>query len=209
MIKARDITLSYGKRNIIEGASFDIERGDAAVFVGDNGSGKSTLLSAIAGVLKIKSGNIEVGARIGYVPQGSGLIEELTFSDNLRFFASLEGVPVPDSLPLGADYLRKTKIKNMSGGMKKLCSIVCAAITDPDILILDEPCASLDREHKELLLNYLCKLKAEGVTILYVGHNSEEYESFATKYVFVGDTVKVYTPEEYRALPENSPEGSN
>jgi len=208
MIKARDITLSYGKRNIIEGASFDIERGDAAVFVGDNGSGKSTLLSAVAGTLKPKRGHIEVGARIGYVPQGSGLIEELTFSDNLRFFASLEGVAVPDTLPLGADYLRKIKIKNMSGGMKKLCSIVCAVITKPEILILDEPCASLDREHKLLLRDFLCTIKDEGVTILYVGHDSDEYECFATKYISVRDTVKVYTPDEYRAVLDDVSEGS-
>ena len=92
--------------------------------------------------------------------------------------------------------------------MKKLCSIVCAVITEPEILILDEPCASLDRDHKELLCEYLCKLKDEGTTILYVGHNSDEYERFATKYICVTGTVNVYTAEEYRAISSKDPEVS-
>lgn len=202
MIQAKGLTLAYGKRVIVSDAEFHIEKGRAAVLVGENGSGKSTLLSAMAGALKPKSGTLEIGGKVGYIPQGSGLMEELTFGDNLRFFAALAGVEVPRELPFGAQKLLKTKVRNMSGGMKKLCSIVCAVIAQPEILLLDEPCASLDAEHKKMLIDYLCDVKAAGMTLVYVGHNSKEYESFADVYLCIGQSVEVLSREQYALTHE-------
>jgi len=189
MIVAKDLTLSYGKGNVIENAQFHILPGQAAVLAGDNGSGKSTLLSAIAGVLKPKSGSIAVNGTVSYIPQGIGLIEELRFEDNLRFFASLCGCSVPKQLPFGAEKLRKKRIRDMSGGMKKLCSIICGTLSEPRILLLDEPCASLDAEHRKMLIDYLQELKSQGVTLVYVGHDPEEYRSFADQILLVEGTV--------------------
>ena len=185
MIRACDITLAYGKKTVLENASFHIEKGAFVAVVGDNGSGKSTLLSAVAGALLPKSGTLSMSGSVGYIPQGSGLMEELTFEDNLRFFASLAGVAMPRALPFGAERLLKTKVQDMSGGMKKLCSIVCGVIGGPDILLLDEPCASLDAEHKKMLLEYLRHCKGEGMTIVYVGHDQGEYEQLADVYLTV------------------------
>lgn len=196
MIRGENLTLAYGKKTVLENGSFYIAPGQAVVLLGDNGSGKSTLLSAIAGALQPKAGSITVNGRLGYIPQGSGLMEELTFQDNLRFFAALAGVKVPEELPLNADKLRKVRVRDMSGGMKKLCSIVCAVIAKPDVLILDEPCASLDTEHKQMLIDYLCGVKAAGMTIVYVGHNSKEYEPFADRYLYVNHTVTEMTREQ-------------
>ena len=203
MIEANGLTLSYGKKTVIENASFKIDKGDLVAIVGENGSGKSTLISAITGALKQKRGSIKVDGSIGYVPQGSGLIEELSFENNLRFFTSLAGKKIPAEIPFGAEHLKKMKIKDMSGGMKKLCSIVCAVACEPDVLLLDEPCASLDAEHKEMLLNYLCSDAVEGRTVLYIGHNSTEYEPFAQKYLVVGDSVKLMDKREYVSSHEN------
>lgn len=185
MIRAERLSLAYGKKTVLENASFHIEKGMFVALTGDNGSGKSTLLSAIAGALNPKSGALHVNGKVSYIPQGSGLMEELTFRDNLRFFASLAGVPVPTQLPFGAENLLKTKVQDMSGGMKKLCSIVCGVVSDPQILLLDEPCASLDQEHKKMLLDYLHQCKNGGMTIVYVGHDPSEYESLADRYLLV------------------------
>lgn len=189
MIVAKNLTLSYGKGNVIENAEFHILPGQATVLAGDNGSGKSTLLSAMGGVLKPKSGSITVNGTVSYIPQGIGLIEELRFEDNLQFFASLCGKRVPEQLPFGAQKLRKKRIRDMSGGMKKLCSIVCGTLSEPQALLLDEPCASLDAEHRKMLIDYLQELKARGVTLVYVGHDPEEYRSFADRILQVEGTV--------------------
>ena len=207
MIDAQGLTLAYGKRAIVSDAEFHIEKGQAAVLVGDNGSGKSTLLSAMAGALKPKSGTLTLHGKVGYIPQGSGLMEELTFGDNLRFFAALAGVKVPTELPFGAEALLKTRVRQMSGGMKKLCSIVCAVIAQPEILLLDEPCASLDAPHKKMLIDYLCQVKAAGMTRVYVGHNSREYETFADVYLCVDHGVTVMTRQEYAAREETAGDG--
>lgn len=183
MIKVKDLSLSYTKNTVIDSASFHIKKGEFAVLVGDNGSGKSTLLSAVASVMPKRSGEISMSGSFIYVPQSCGLIEELTFIDNLRYFASLYNVKVPKELPLKADHLLKTKIRDMSGGMKKLCSIVCALIADADILLLDEPVASLDREHGIMLREYLSELKKQKKTILYIGHSTDEYSSLADLYL--------------------------
>lgn len=207
MIEARALTLAYGKKVIVTDAEFHIEKGRAAILVGDNGSGKSTLLSAMAGALKPKSGTLTVNGKVGYIPQGSGLMEELTFGDNLRFFAAMAGVDVPKELPFDAEKLLKTRVRQMSGGMKKLCSIVCAVIAQPDILLLDEPCASLDAAHKKMLIDYLCRVKSEGMTLVYVGHNSREYEAFADVYLCVDRGVTVMTRQEYTARAETAGDG--
>ena len=204
MLHASNLTLSYGKENIIENANFSVEKGKAVVLLGENGSGKSTLLSAMATALKPKSGSLTVHGTIGYVPQGSGLFEELTFADNLQFFAGLAGENVPKTLPFDADKLRKIKIASMSGGMKKICSIVCSVISQPDILLLDEPCASLDAAHKEMLTAFLQEQKKAGITIVYVGHDRNEYESFADQYLLVGKRIAMVTPEEYRAAQQEA-----
>ncbi len=204
MIHAQDLTLSYGKENIIENASFDIAQGEAAILVGENGSGKSTLLYALSGAMKAKSGTLAIKGSVGYIPQGSGLIEELTFSDNLKFFAALSGADIPKELPFDAEKLLNKKISDMSGGMKKLCSILCTVIGKPQILLLDEPCASLDKEHRQMLTDYLRALKQDGITIVYVGHNSEEYASFADKYIRIGKTVTSLSREAYEKIAGGS-----
>ncbi len=197
MIFAEDVTLSYGKGNVIENANFHILPGQATVLVGENGSGKSTLLCTIGSVMKPKSGSITVNGTVSYIPQGIGLIEELRFLDNLKFFASLCGSEVPKELPFGAQYLLKKRIRDMSGGMKKLCSIICGMLSHPQILLLDEPCASLDAEHRKMLLEYLLELKESGITIVYVGHDPEEYRTFADQVLLVDHSVTTMTLEEY------------
>lgn len=204
MIQASNLTLSYGKENIIENATFHIEKGEAVVLIGENGSGKSTLLYALSGAMKPQSGSLSISGSVGYVPQSSGLIEELTFADNLRFFAAISGVKVPKELPFGAEKLLNKKICNMSGGMKKLCSIVCTVIAKPQILLLDEPCASLDKEHRGMLTDFLCRVRKEGTTIVYVGHNSEEYAPFADKYLLIGQTVTSLSREAYGKIAGGS-----
>lgn len=187
IITVKNLSFSYGKRVILDNINFSLESGSAAALVGDNGSGKSTLLALLAGIVRAKHGEITVCGKVAYLPQEIALIEELTFSDNLKYFASLAHCKVPNELPFGADAYRKMKIKNMSGGMKKLCSICCALLADADIYMFDEPCASLDKEHREMLSEHIKSLVKQGKTVLYVGHDEAEYKSFATTVIAVNN----------------------
>ncbi len=180
MISVNNLSLAYGKKAVLDNVSFDIKKGSGVALTGENGSGKSTLLAAIAGILRPQSGSIEVSGKTAYLPQEIALVEDLTLSDNLKFFASLANVKVPRALPFGADSMRKMRIKRMSGGMKKLCSIVCTLQSDADIFLFDEPCAALDREHREMFKEYVTGLIKDGKTVIYVSHDEAEYASFAT-----------------------------
>ncbi len=189
IISVTGLSFSYGKKTILDNISFTLERGCAAAIVGDNGSGKSTLLALLARIIKPAHGEVNVAGTVTYLPQDISLVEDLTFSDNLKYFASLAGVKVPTTLPFDADKMRKMKIKSMSGGMKKLCSICCTLLADADIYMFDEPCASLDSEHREMLAKYIENLVKSGKTVLYVGHDEDEYKSFADTFVTVKGTA--------------------
>jgi len=186
IIEVKNLSFSYGKRTVLKDISFSIERGTATAIIGDNGSGKSTLLALIAKIIR-GNGDITVNGTIAYLPQEIALVEELTFFDNLKYFASLARCKVPASLPFDADRLRKTKVKDMSGGMKKLCSICCTLIADADIYLFDEPCASLDKEHRDMLIAYIKELVKAGKTVVYVGHDADEYNDFATAMILIKD----------------------
>ena len=187
MITVEGLCVHSGKQTILENVSFTVGRGCAAALIGANGSGKSTLLSVLAGSITPDSGKVSLGGRVAYLPQENSLIDELSFADNLHFFAALCGVPVPKTLPFGADALRKKRISRMSGGMKKLCSIICTLLADADIYLFDEPCAALDAEHRTLFLSHVQALLDAGKTVLYVGHDREEYAPFADSVISLAD----------------------
>ena len=188
IITVKNLSFSYGKKVILKDINFSLEKGTATVIVGENGSGKSTLLACLADIIRPSCGAFKVSGKTVYVPQEISLVEELTFNDNLKYFASLASCKVPSTLPFGADKYRKIKIKHMSGGMKKLCSICCALISNADIYLFDEPCAALDREHREMLIEYIRTLLKNGKTVIYVGHDENEYSSFADTVITVDET---------------------
>ena len=194
IIQVKDLSFSYGKKQIFSDVTFSLKKGCAAAVVGENGSGKSTLLACIAAAMHGTHGQINVSGKTAYIPQETSLVEELSFNDNLKYFASLAHCKVPKTLPFDADKYRKIKIKHMSGGMKKLCSICCAFVGDADIYLFDEPCAGLDKEHREKLTGYITDLVKRGKTVMYVGHDEEEYSAFASLEILVdGGKVTVRT----------------
>lgn len=189
MITVENVCFSYGKRKIVNGLSFTAEPGECIVFAGHNGAGKSTALSVIAGILRPTQGAVNVQGRVGIVPQGSALFEDMSVGDNLRFFADLAGCSVPKELPFGVQRYEKMRVSRLSGGMKKQVSIACALLGDPGVLLLDEPCAALDVVYRTELIELICALKKEGRTVIYVGHEPMEFAAFYDKLIFFGDEI--------------------
>lgn len=202
MITVTDITSSYGRRQILRGASFTAGQGECIGIVGANGCGKSTLMSVLAGTLTPKSGTVIYGNRTawsrsgagrmhsdkevirtmtGYVPQENPLIPELSVYDNLRLW-------YPDRHTLrqeleqgilsilGISEFCSKQVNKLSGGMKKRVSIAAAMAGMPQILLLDEPSAALDLICKEDIRTYLRAYLEQGGTIVITTHEESELD---------------------------------
>lgn len=184
------IEKKYKKKTVLADVSLRTEPGKCIGILGGNGSGKSTLMNILAGVIQCDNGSFtyngtdllkdrkQSNSIIGYVPQTTPLIEELTAKDNLRLW--YDGKDLKNELSggvlamLGINDFIKTPVYKMSGGMKKRLSIGCAVAHKPQILLLDEPSAALDLACKEQISKYLTEFKAKGGIILLATHDIQE-----------------------------------
>lgn len=181
MFRIENLSKSYGKRQILNNISLEVESGQAIGILGVNGSGKSTFLSSIA---EKYSNSNEVN--IGYVTQENPLFEELKPIDNIRMWTKLNKKEIIDKLstaPLNTigvcDFLNTT-VKNMSGGMKKRLSLASVMINNPEILLMDEPFAALDLVAKTDMLNYMNSFIKSGGSLIIASHE-EEIFNFCNK----------------------------
>ncbi len=191
-IEIKNITKSYGKKEVLKGISFAAESGECIGILGGNGSGKSTLLTILAGVQSKNGGEFlcegndffafpkQRSEAVGFVPQGTPLFEELSAYDNLLLWydkKTLRQELEKGVLKmLGIDEFLKVRVSSMSGGMKKRLSIGCAIAKKPPIILLDEPMSALDLACKQKIFDYLKKHKEMGGIILLVTHDLLEIE---------------------------------
>jgi len=198
----------YGKKEVLKDISLHIKQGTCVGILGGNGSGKSTLLSVLAGVLKRDAGtffydgaDLFADAKkraqiIGYVPQGTPLMEELSAKDNLRLWYSAQ--EIFNSIDagvlgmLGIEQFLDVPVCKMSGGMKKRLAIGCAVAHQPRVLLLDEPSAALDLICKERIYNYLADFKAQGGTILLATHDVQELALCDALYILKNGVLHSY-----------------
>lgn len=198
LIEVKNITKKYGKKQVLNDITFSAEEGECIGIVGANGCGKSTLLKILQGGHKPTSGALKFednnplsdskffSKYVGYVPQENPLFSNLTVYDNLRLWYCDSSRNLKEDIDHGlisdfgiTTYI-KEKVRNLSGGMKKRLSIVCALAKNPKILILDEPGASLDIVAKNDINNYMKKYVEAGGTILIASHEEGEL-SICTK----------------------------
>ncbi len=196
-IAAKNIVSSYGRLQVLKGVDISAGAGQCVGIVGRNGCGKSTLFDILAGLKKADGGEIwlDTGKSpaecVGYVPQESCLLDELSVLDNLRLWyrdrAELRRLLEQD-FPggLGAAGICRTRVGKLSGGMKKRVSIGCALAGNPPILILDEPGAALDLTGKAQLRRYLAGYKGHGGTILIATHEEGDLELCDKLYALCG-----------------------
>ena len=203
-IVLKKISKSYNGSTILKNLNLKINTGEFHVLLGPNGSGKTTLLSVIAGLTKQDEGNILIRNRnvsslppekrkIGFVFQDNALFPHLTVFDNVAYGLRVRKVK-KNRINRKVDYylskVRLEKEKNkfphaLSGGEKQRVALIRALVTDPEILLLDEPMSSLDVLTKETIVNELKSIQQEiGMTTVYVTHNQDEA-------VLLGDRVSV------------------
>lgn len=206
LIEVNSIKKNYRKKSVLKDISFSADCGECIGIIGANGCGKSTLLKILQGSLKPNSGSILYDGNnplsnqkffakyIGYVPQDNPLFSNLTVLDNLKLWYCDSAHSLKEDIENGIiaefkinTYL-KEKVANLSGGMKKRLSIVCALAKDPKILIMDEPGASLDIVAKNDIINYIKKYISQGGTVIISSHEECEL-AVCTKHYLMNDGV--------------------
>jgi len=195
VIEVADLAKSFNGLRAVEDVSFSVGRGETVALLGANGAGKTTTISMLLGLLLPSAGEVRVLGedmarhrhrvlgRINFSSPYVDLPRRLTVSQNLRFFAKLYGVPnaseriqvLAEDLDLGG--LLNQRSGNLSSGQKTRVSLAKALINEPEVLLLDEPTASLDPDMADWMRGYLESYQARsGAAILLASHNMAEVE---------------------------------
>ncbi len=172
---------SFDKRQLVlKDITLSLAPGAAACIAGQNAAGKTTLLRTACGLIKPDAGTVCCDGKMAFVPQEPALLPELTVRDNLKLWYAAQGLDGPDfseasvEAQLGLNPFAQKRAATLSGGMKKRLSIAAALVGRPDYLLLDEPFAALDAPGCRTLAALLCRLKSEGMGILFTSHEPQQ-----------------------------------
>lgn len=222
IIEIKKISRTFGEFKALNDVSLDIEKGTIFGLLGPNGAGKSTLIkvlscqmrpttgSAFISGLDVVSDKKDVLSIIGVVPQENSFYDELTVTENLRYFGSLYGVTVIDIKKRSHRILDMLQLREkgssrastLSGGMKTRLNIACALIHKPEVLILDEPSVGLDPVSRRALWDTIREVNREGTTILITTHYMEEADLLCSRILIMhrGNIIVEGEPEELKGL---------
>jgi len=203
LIEVDNLTKKFGDFTAVDGITFSVKQGESFGLLGPNGAGKSSTMRIIAATSQRTSGDVkilgkdpevngpQIRAHLGVVPQQDNLDEELTCAENLYIYGRYFGLPKKmviakiDELLEFAQLIDKKDIKvnALSGGMKRRLTIARALVSDPDILMLDEPTTGLDPQARHILWDRLFRLKEKGVTLLITTHHMDEAEQLCDRLI--------------------------
>ena len=185
MLKVNNLRKKYHKVEAVKNISFKVEKGNIAILLGPNGAGKSTVIKSIAGLLKY-TGLIEINGytnktleakkEFSYVPESPALYELLTVEEHINFIAKAYNIEnfedrAKELLERFNMIDKKDKLgKELSKGMQQKVSIICALITEPNLILFDEPMIGLDPKAIKELKSIFLELKAENKAIIISTH---------------------------------------
>jgi len=193
-LEVRNISKNFGEVRALNDISFDIAQGDFFGLLGPNGAGKTTLMRVICGLLEPDGGELRVmGSKLerwqipfalGVVPQDIALYDMLSAQGNLELFGKLRGLTGRELAQrvdkvlgqIGLSDRRKSAVKTFSGGMKRRLNLGVALLSEPRLLLLDEPTVGVDPQSRASIFDLLEELHHSGITIVYTTHYMEEAE---------------------------------
>jgi ABC-2 type transport system ATP-binding protein len=208
----------------VNGISFSINRNEIFGLLGPNGAGKTTTISILCGLFPPTSGKILIDGKslehklasikqiVGIVPQDIALYPTLTARENLDFYGhmyGLKGKDLKDKIDiwlqkLGLIDAANRLVSTYSGGMKRRVNLIAGVLHSPKILFLDEPTVGVDVQSRNVIIEHLKEINAEGTTIIYTSHHLEEAENFCTQ-VSIIDHGKILTQGSPEELIANNP----
>jgi ABC-type multidrug transport system ATPase subunit len=213
MIQVTNITKRFGRVEAVSGVSFELEPGGSLALWGSNGAGKTTLVRCLLGVIRYRGhaliGGIDVRRRgrharalVGYVPQELAFHDDARLGSAMMFFARLRGVDrarAAESLDaVGLSGHERKRVRDLSGGMKQRLALAVALLSDPPLIILDEPTSNLDAAGRGEVVATLRHLRSTGKTLLFASHRPDEVISLADRVLVMerGKVVRDTTPAE-------------
>ncbi|MEM6602853.1 MAG: ABC transporter ATP-binding protein [Pseudomonadota bacterium] len=223
MLYAHGLEKKFGAAHVVNDVSFDLTRGQVLGFLGPNGAGKTTTMRMLTGCLKPDAGKITIcdtdalknptlaQSYIGYLPEGAPLYIEMTPREYLGFIAEVRGMEkqdIPPALEKVASEVMITDIldhpiETLSKGYKRRVGLAGALVTDPQVLILDEPTDGLDPNQKHHVRRLIRKLAQEKAVIIST-HILEEVDAICTDTIIInhGKIVSYATPKELLSQSE-------
>jgi ABC-2 type transport system ATP-binding protein len=208
VLQAEGLAKRFGEREALRDVSLEAAPGELVAVIGPNGAGKTTLLSILAGIQQPDAGRVSHGpGEIGWVPQQPALYSKLTVAENLRLFARLERCPDVEAAVdrmLEQTQLRDRaddQVAELSGGNRQRVNIAIGLVSEPPVLLLDEPSAALDPRQRERLWEFILTLAGGGTTVVYATHIVQEAERYAQKVIVLADGERLFagSPEELEA----------
>jgi ABC-2 type transport system ATP-binding protein len=200
---AANLVKRFGDREALRGVTFEVYPGERVAIIGPNGAGKTTLLSIMAGIQQSSGGSVHRPAggplEVGWVPQQPAVYSKLSVAENLRLFARLERVSDPDAAvermlaQTGLGERAADEVSKLSGGNRQRVNIAVGLLADPEVLLLDEPSASLDPRQRERLWEFIGSLTERGTAVVYSTHNVTEAERYADRVLVLADGELLFT----------------
>jgi ABC-2 type transport system ATP-binding protein len=188
LLAVRGLCKRFGKRVALHDVSFSAAPGELIAVIGPNGAGKTTLLSILAGVQRPSAGHIGRLARsLGWVPQQPALYSKLSVVENLRLFARLERVSDPQEAvrrmieQTGLAERADERVERLSGGNRQRVNVALGLLSDPPVVLLDEPSTALDPDQRQRLWGFVGELAAQGTCVLFSTHIVSEAARYACR----------------------------
>ena len=201
----------YGGADILNGCSLSVDKGEVAVIVGPNGAGKSTAMKALLGMLDLRQGSVTLGGKdlthmspqdrvgegIAFVPQTHNVFAGMTVEENLEMGAFLRTDDYTGTMEQVYDLFpvlkqkRRQNAGELSGGQRQQVAVGRAMMTQPSVLMLDEPTAGVSPIVMDELFDRILEVKQQGIAVLMVEQNAAQALNIADKgYVLVTGTNK-------------------
>ncbi|WP_336249801.1 ABC transporter ATP-binding protein [Stomatohabitans albus] len=204
VIEIADLSMSFGDQKVIDGLSFEVNKGEIFGLLGSNGSGKTTTLRCLFGMLNPQHGKLLVNGKpwstkmassLGYLPEERGLYTKETVTDVMTFFGRLKGMQTKDAQRWINDYLERVdladaahkKVEKLSGGMQQKIQLGVTIMNEPEILVLDEPTKGLDPVNRQLLNEIIEDHHQRGATIVLITHQMEQVEQVCDRVLLLKD----------------------
>lgn len=197
ILSVNNITKSFGEKQVLNGISFSAESGKAVGILGRNGAGKTTLIRIIMDVFGADSGVVTLdgrpidkqNVRIGYLPEERGLYPKHKIMEQLVYFASLQGIDKKTAVNnanalfkrLQIEEYKNRRLDTLSKGNQQKVQLIATLITNPDLIILDEPFSGLDPVNATLLKDLVKDLISNGKLVLFSSHQMNYIEEFCNE----------------------------